>query len=259
MASDSVDSSSPRWGRHHPGAEELAKKYTAGMRFVETSSVISSAILTTTVLSCLIWHFQLQHLTGVIWCTFMAILVADFASGLVHWAADTWGSVDMPIFGRIFIRSFREHHIDPTAITRHDLIETNGNNCLLTVIPLMNMSYKLLTYSNETIAEYYHTYCFFLILAVFVTLTNQFHKWSHTHNGLPGWVEKLQDWHLILPKKHHRIHHVSPHETYFCITTGWLNYPLEFICFWSSLEWIIEKATGMHPREDDLQWAKKTD
>jgi ubiquitin-conjugating enzyme E2 variant len=116
----------------------------------------------------------------------------------------------------------------------------------------------LLTYQSEDDLKFYYSfYCFVCSSCLFVTLTNQFHKWSHMYSGLPKWVELLQRAHIILPRAHHRIHHVAPHEKYFCITTGWLNYPLEKLNFWQRLEAIIMKFTNVKPRSDDLMWSNK--
>lgn len=252
----SPDESKPRWGPQHAGAQELASQYTAGKRLQEVICFSITVVLMIFNCIALCIHFQSENSLMIIAAALSGILTADFASGVVHWAADSWGSVDTA-FGKAFIRPFREHHIDPTSITRHDFVETNGDNFALTIIALANMAYKFCTYTDEEIQATYNWEMYVFLLAIFVSLTNQFHKWSHTYFGLPRWITILQDLHIILPRKHHRIHHVAPHDTYFCITTGWLNFPLEKMRFWTGLEYLIETVTGHKPRADDLAWAKR--
>ncbi|XP_060597207.1 plasmanylethanolamine desaturase 1-like [Ruditapes philippinarum] len=246
----------PRWGPQHAGAKELASQYTAGKRLQETLCVIVTLAAMAFNFCQLLLHFTSANWIVIFGAALLGVLSADFLSGLVHWGADSYGSVES-LFGKSFIRPFREHHIDPTSITRHDFIETNGDNFAVVMLPLLSMAYKFCTLNNEEIHETYNWQMYIFLLAIFVSLTNQFHKWSHTYFGLPKWITTLQDLHIILPRKHHRIHHVAPHDTYFCITTGWLNFPLEKIGFWTKVEALIEIVTGVKPREDDLKWAKK--
>ena len=66
----------------------------------------------------------------------LAYLIADLLSGLVHFLADNFGSAETPLIGPNFVGAFREHHVDPKGITRHDFIDTNGNNSLAS-LPFM--------------------------------------------------------------------------------------------------------------------------
>ncbi|CAF3444493.1 unnamed protein product [Rotaria socialis] len=248
-----------RWGPQHAGAKLLASQYTKEKRIQEIICIILFIILMIYNFLFICYYFDVRNWYLIIPAALSGILTADFASGIVHWGADTWGAVDMPIIGRNFLRPFREHHIDPTSITRHDFIETNGDNFAVTIPYLLYMAYKF-TYSNDIdIRRLYNIEVYMFLLAIFVSMTNQFHKWSHTYFGLPFYISVLQRYHIILPRKHHRIHHVVPHDTYFCITTGWLNRPLEAIQFWSRLELLIEKYSGAKPRSDDFAWAQKTE
>jgi ubiquitin-conjugating enzyme E2 variant len=60
----------------------------------------------------------------------MGVLMADFASGTVHWIGDRYFREDTPLIGPLLIEPFREHHRDPRGITTHGLIELHGNTGL---------------------------------------------------------------------------------------------------------------------------------
>ena len=115
------------------------------------------------------------------------------------------------------MRNFREHHIDPTAITRHDFVETNGDN-LTAIVPLLGyLAYSFTTNNNDQILYKYNWHLYLFFIAVFLSLTNQvnrsiffkffkvliltclflkFHKWSHTYFGLPRHITILQGQYL---------------------------------------------------------------
>jgi hypothetical protein len=176
----------------------------------------------------------------------LAYVGADFASGLFHWIGDTWGSPDTAIVGTVFIRSFREHHLDPLAITRHDFVEVNGANCLVS-LPFVLAAHCMPLTSTHPWTSACAAFTGMFLCAVF--LTNQFHKWAHTER-LPGLARVLQQSRLILSTEHHRRHHLPPYDTHYCITSGWLNGILHRVGFFCGLERLISRATGWTPRRD---------
>lgn len=177
---------------------------------------------------------------GVFWLVVVAIVAytaADFVSGFVHFLADTFGSPETPWLGRAFILPFREQHRDPTGILRHPFMVANGNNCLVALPPLLLVWLFVPVATSRT---GYLTGSFFLFFSLAILLTNQFHKWAHMDKPA-GWVKALQARGLVLSKSHHDIHHVSPFDTYYCITVGWCNPFLQRIRFFERTEAIIRR------------------
>ena len=110
-----------------------------------------------------------------------AYLISDFISGFVHWAGDTVGDENTPVFGANFVRPFRYHHVDPKDITRHDFVETNGNNCIVAAPVLMMVVLTM----PRTVGPMFHTCVVVASTAFFVFCTNQFHKWAHADSTGP--------------------------------------------------------------------------
>ncbi len=59
------------------------------------------------------WASSRLYKLELLWLLALAIplgvLLGDFISGIVHWAADTYGSEDMPIIGPSLVKPFRLH------------------------------------------------------------------------------------------------------------------------------------------------------
>lgn len=194
--------------------------YAGPQRCVETVAIVLFALLAAWSLlrvELAAWLIPFAALAG--W------LAADLFSGLVHWAFDAWGSVRTPVFGQAFIRPFREHHIDPDAMTRHDFIETNGSSCL-GCLPVLAASSVMPLDSDLWIL----IQAWLLFAALGVLVTNQCHKWAHVDGtSTPALVRWAQRCRLVLRPEHHRLHHAPPFNSHYCTASGWLNRPLNAI------------------------------
>ncbi len=232
-------------------AKALAAGYSKSFRMVEILSIISFwslsiaiAVKASAFASAYPWVLVAALVAG--------FLMADFVGGFVHWLGDTWGSTEMPILGKALIRPFREHHVDEKAMTRHDYIETNGANCMVAV-PVAAGALLIPLTIEGWVAPALFALVSIGSMIFWVMMTNQIHKWSHLEvDEMPPLLQTFQRLHLVLPPGHHQTHHTAPFDTYYCITTGWLNWPLAKLNFYRHMERLVTAVTGLIPRKDDI-------
>ncbi len=188
-----------------------------------------------------------REVPGAIWLALLAIGLAlptaDFFSGVVHWAADNWGSADWPVVGG-FVGPFRHHHVEPEAMTRHGFLRRFGDN-VVAALP----TFWFGTLADGSAGWRVFAGVFWVAVAYWVLATAQFHVWAHTPSP-PRVARWLQRAGLILPPEHHAVHHRAPHASHYCITTGWCDGPLRWLRFFPVLERLITFVTGAHPRHE---------
>ena len=195
-------------------------------------------------------------LTGALtwWIVLAAIggiATADLVSGIVHWAADTWGRDDLPVIGPAVLVPFRVHHVNPDDFRRRRFVDVNGDVALIAVPALLSLLWLDVESPLGAVAcAWGAAFC------AASMLTNQIHQWTHMP-APPHGVRVLQACRLILRPSAHAAHHDGPYDLHYCITTGWWNRPLELIGFFRWLERAITRATGAQARRDDRTYGRR--
>ncbi|HNF15889.1 MAG TPA: fatty acid desaturase family protein [Leptospiraceae bacterium] len=228
-----------------------ADRKTGIHRIIEMSSICAFLVMEF-LLFKRVWESRIHFNSdifgsslSVLLTVILSYIAADFISGYVHFLGDSFGDENTPILGQSFIRPFREHHTDPKGITRHDFIETNGNNCIVS-LPAQAAVY-FLQVPTSAVWNLISLFTAFLLLWVF--FTNQFHKWAH-EDFPPRGAVFLQKAGIILSPEHHSVHHRSPYDRFYCITSGWLNPLLDRMNFFSWNRKIINKSFNKDKMHD---------
>ncbi len=172
----------------------------------------------------LTWRVAVEVVDRLSWPTGLVIAgvliaayaAADLASGIVHFLLDNFGSPDTPVIGQKFVKPFRDHHVDPMAMTHGDFIAVNADNVFVCV-PVILPAFILLDASR-------HPYLgvFIIGLVLGVIMTNQLHKWAHMPT-VPRLVARAQRKGIVLSKQHHGLHHSGRYDRNYCITWGQLD------------------------------------
>lgn len=175
----------------------------------------------------------------------MIYLLADLIGGVFHWAEDTLGDVDTPIWGPIFVRPNTVHHEKPADMMKIHWVLNNAPNVLVSLaILLIIWRFGLLSWQ-------------WVLFGIFGGINQQVHRFAHApRQKLPTIVTILQKLHLIQDARHHWEHHKKPHTTRYCVLTPWMNPVLDRFGFWRAVERLLVPVFGAPRREDlaDRPW-----
>jgi plasmanylethanolamine desaturase len=201
-------------------------------RWVLTASILATMILTIWVgLSLVRFMTEGWWLAGLIAIP-VGVGMIDLLTGIVHWACDRFGDAGTPVVGPLLIRAFREHHVDPDQIVEHDWVETNGEPCFLSALALAVLAFLAPSVQSGLSAS---AVIVVWTMAAVGAWANQVHKWAHMQRA-PRMARLLQRAGLALRPNEHACHHRAPHNSGYCISTGWMNPLLDRLGLWSWLE-----------------------
>lgn len=176
-------------------------------------------------------------------------LLADFVGGIFHWAEDTLGADDTPIWGPLFAEPNSLHHSDPSAMNKIHWLKNNAT--------LFSFAFAIVAIAWALGVLYWQI----VVFAVFGGGTQQAHRFAHAPTiRLPKFVVFLQKIRVLQDGRHHWVHHIPPHLTRYCAATPWVNPVLDKINFWRFMERMFVPVFGAPRRPDlvDRPWYRST-
>lgn len=168
----------------------------------------------------------------------LAIILADFLTGLFHWWEDRYGNPAWPIIGHLVIIPNIEHHKYPRKFTQGNYWTRNYT----ALVPSLLLS---------SIFYYYNQYFISLVFLI-SSQSNELHCWEHMKTN--KYIRWLQKYKIIQSVKGHAVHHNRPYDTNYCVITTVVNPILGIISFWFLLEQTIGSFTGIYPRAERQQY-----
>jgi plasmanylethanolamine desaturase len=168
-----------------------------------------------------------------------AVLLADFFSGLVHWAEDAYARKDTPIIGKWIGEANLEHHHKPRAFVSRSYWQSSWDLVLVSAVVLL--------------AAWYGGWLSWpvWVFALVAANANQIHKWAHRaphENGrLITWLQRAK---LLQTQRHHAKHHGGQRDSHYCSVTNFLNPLLEELEFWKLLERFNARVLGLKRRPE---------
>lgn len=173
-------------------------------------------------------------------CIAASILIADFVTGIFHWAEDTWLAPGQSRFLDTYVTQENiDHHQHPGKIRAGNYWATNRVCIALAAFAAA----ALLLFQVHLWEPYF-------ILAI-LSQSNQIHLWAHSSRA-PRWVQLLQRYGVLQSPKHHAMHHTT-FATNYCAVTEFLNPLLDRNGFWRALESIAVRCGATVQRASEAR------
>jgi plasmanylethanolamine desaturase len=168
-----------------------------------------------------------------------AVLLADFVSGVVHWAEDAYARFKparkLPMINRVALDNDL-HHRRPRDFLARSWWQSSWD------LALIGATVVAVAWAMGVMS------CAIVVFVILSVNANQFHKWTHRNpRENPWWVTQLQRMYLLQTPRHHGRHHSGEKNSHYCVVTNFLNPVLEEVSFWRRLERLVDRLRGRAP------------